>query len=460
MSKTIVRVLLLLLPALTGPARAGADYFTVGPDGDYATIQAALTRAAQTPVNPTSLVSHRILVQRGTYPENLRLPVPCCTLRWIHVSGGWNATFSSQDTDPTATVVNGRDRGRVLTASLSGGTLTLERLVLKEGYLLTGTTGFTYGAGLQASLSGTAALNLSLVHVRDNVIRGDGPGDAEAQGAGASVVLSDSARLRVYQSRFENNLTVPGGSALASYGGGLNVQVEDASSAIIQRSEFAGNWAYGSRFSNGGGVYAMVERGAGAGFVLEDTTFTGNVVHNSIGHGAGLELRMLAGDAGSTSRITRCRFLSNLVGGSQLSASVSGGTRVDVTDTLVARGRGGVKLLVNNSVANASNLTVADNQLRGIVGSVAGGRLTVFNTIAFANAGGDLALSGMESATGFNLVGIDPRFNGGSYELDGGSPAADAGTNTPPAGLGRLDLGRRPRVYNGTVDIGAYEWVP
>ena len=119
-----------------------------------------------------------------------------------------------------------------------------------------------------------------------------------------------------------------------------------------------------------------------------DSSFQGNVVHNAIGEGTGAALRTHQGGSGTTASVTRCRFVSNIVGLSQLSAELSNGTLLNVSDSLVADGRGGVRVLVNNSTANLRNLTVADNQLRGVRGSVTGGRLTVFNTIAWGNAGG------------------------------------------------------------------------
>jgi len=56
----------------------------------------------------------------------------------------------------------------------------------------------------------------------------------------------------------------------------------------------------------------------------------------------------------------------------------------------------------------------------------------------------------------------DPQFLGGepfSYELTEGSPCIDAGTpDTTGLNLPELDLAGNPRIYNGRIDIGAYEW--
>lgn len=460
MQKRAIGVALVLAAGgSAGPAHAAL--FTVGPSGRYATIQAALTEAMLSPIGTG--VSHDIRVQRGIYEENLRLPSPCCGVhRSVALTGGWNATFTSQSSDPAATVIDGRDRGRVFTAAnMISGYLGVANLTLREGYLRAGGVyGVGAGAGLSASLSGTASLRLNDVHVRDNTIRGEGSGDAEAQGAGAMVTTRDSAGFSAYRCRFERNMIVAGDAALSSRGGGVHLQIFGGG-AEIWGSDFVGNWAYGSRQSFGGGLYALVERGAGFGLNLDWLTFQGNVVSNTVGDGAGAALVMIGGDGlTDTGRLRRSRFLSHVVGRSQLYATASNGARFEASDSLVADGRGGVYLRGINGDAHLTNLTVADNQLRGIDAAATTGRVSVFNTIAFANAGGDLVLNGSSVTHGFNLVGMDPRFRPGSYELDGGSPAADAGTNAPPAGLGSTDLGGRPRVYNGTVDIGAYEWVP
>ncbi|MBS3767257.1 MAG: T9SS type A sorting domain-containing protein, partial [Candidatus Cloacimonetes bacterium] len=58
----------------------------------------------------------------------------------------------------------------------------------------------------------------------------------------------------------------------------------------------------------------------------------------------------------------------------------------------------------------------------------------------------------------------DPLFVGGdpfSYQLSAGSPCIDAGTpDTTGLNLPATDLAGNPRIYNGRVDIGAYEYKP
>ncbi len=449
-----------LCAVLSGGGAAQADILTVGPEGAYSSVQAALSAAATRPLG-----AHEVRVQRGTYTENLRAPNPCCGGRHIAVVGGWYNAFNSRDTDPASTVIDGRSRGRVFTAlGLTAGSLTLSTLTLRGGYLEAGGIhGVATGAGLRATVTGEARLALSWVNIERNVIRGEDGTNAEAQGAGAMVLLHDAPRFSAHRVFFRNNMIVLGGSSsLRAHGGGLHLQVFGGR-ADISRSEFTSNWSYGSLYSTGGGLHAMVQQPGGTGLTMVESSFEGNVVNNTLGEGAGAEIRLLQGDGIRTAYLERCRFLSNIGGRSQLDVSASGGSRFDAWDSLVADGRGGVDVIVNQSRAHLTNLTVADHQLQGIRGSVAGGSLTVHNSIAFGNGGGDLSLAGSSYTSAFNLVGIDPRFknpSAGDYDLDGASPAADAGTNTPPAGLRPADLAGRSRVYNGTVDIGAYEWHP
>ncbi|RKY13364.1 MAG: hypothetical protein DRP82_05480, partial [Planctomycetota bacterium] len=62
-----------------------------------------------------------------------------------------------------------------------------------------------------------------------------------------------------------------------------------------------------------------------------------------------------------------------------------------------------------------------------------------------------------------NCIHSDPQFvdaANGDYHLKDTSPCIDAGDNSlVPSGVDK-DLDGNPRIVNGTVDIGAYEYQP
>jgi len=87
-------------------------------------------------------------------------------------------------------------------------------------------------------------------------------------------------------------------------------------------------------------------------------------------------------------------------------------------------------------------------------------------TIEYCNIqGGSAAIAVNNNGTlnwGEGNIDEDPLFVGGepySYELLPGSPCIDAGTpDTTGLNLPDTDLAGNPRVVNGRIDIGAYEW--
>jgi hypothetical protein len=118
--------------------------------------------------------------------------------------------------------------------------------------------------------------------------------------------------------------------------------------------------------------------------------------------------------------------------------------------------------LFANSIASSSitisNYTIADNPVLGFRGIGAGTEL--WNTLLWNN-GSDAPDLENGATLAFCLAGTNPSFvdsANGNYRLLPGSPAIDAGTNSPQGGLRSFDLDGNPRPYNGVTDIGAYEF--
>jgi len=136
------------------------------------------------------------------------------------------------------------------------------------------------------------------------------------------------------------------------------------------------------------------------------------------------------------------------------------------------------------------NCTICDNDYcsQGTISLVDGGHVTLINTILrndpateiwfhpmydpnsatieYCNIErGGLAVAVNDNGTlnwGQGNIDADPMFVGGdpfSYELTEGSPCIDAGTpDTTGLNLPPTDLAGNPRIYNDTIDMGAYEW--
>jgi len=113
----------------------------------------------------------------------------------------------------------------------------------------------------------------------------------------------------------------------------------------------------------------------------------------------------------------------------------------------------------DTSVLRLTNLTVYGHSVTGVLLEGFGAASSLFNTIVFGSAT-SIDLSGTTVSTGGNLNGIDPLFIdpvNEDFHLHSGSPALNAGDNSPPNGLGPSDADGNPRVIDGVVDVGAYE---
>ena len=157
----------------------------------------------------------------------------------------------------------------------------------------------------------------------------------------------------------------------------------------------------------------------------------------------------------------RCRILDNEVQGTFWYAEGGGAYRGRLRNCVVVgntaqsseRGEGG-----GTYYSTCYNCTIVSNSVFGTRcegGGAYGGSL--HNTIVYGNLATNVPNEVSWSSGTYNsLVGVDPLFADGDYRLAAGSPCIDAGRNSYNAE--RLDLACAPRMRNGVIDIGAYEY--
>jgi hypothetical protein len=244
-------------------------------------------------------------------------------------------------------------------------------------------------------------------------------------------------------------------NSASSSGGGISMNQANMS---ISNCTFSGNTAgYGGGFYN---IYSSP--------TITNCIFSGNTAY--VGGG-------IYNAFNSSPTIANCLFTGNKATNTNLAALGGGGVAVDFSSQ---------PTFVNCTFSGNS----AANYGGGIM--VSGGHgytTTVINSILWANTaiqgGGQIALensvtvsvsySDVQSPTGGGIylesgtvlnwdstdISSDPLFAGPSYNdfhLQAGSPCIDTGSNAAvPAGI-TVDLDGKPRIVDGTVDVGAYEY--
>jgi len=195
--------------------------------------------------------------------------------------------------------------------------------------------------------------------------------------------------------------------------------------------------------------------------------------------------------ANSSPVITNCAIINNNVtNGSAGGVYSAGGTPIitncTITNNSARDGAGGIRCswMYVPCAATISNCTVSSNTPGGIYCYESSP--TFNNTILWSNAdyqiytsyGSNVTLNycdyadntinpnnivGSGTVTANNCITNDPLFvdtANGDYHLQAISPCIDAGDNSlVPAGV-TTDLDGNPRIQNGIVDIGAYEYQP
>ncbi len=293
----------------------------------------------------------------------------------------------------------------------------------------------TASGGGGAAFSNARDVELSHLVVSRNVASSSG-----------GIQIANAASLYAKHLLIEKNRTTS--TPYNGYGGGITFS-SDLVGAVIEMSDIIVRENQSG--SDGGGIYIY-----GSKPRLDRVTVSGNT---AIMEGGGLSIGT-GGDA----------ILTNaLITGNKSNAQGGG-------------------LYVEQAAPFLTNLTIAGNEATsggGIYASSAG-NLQIRNTIVHGNSSGLGFVNGVPKRlysmiqdrtenTDGNIASTDPLFaapatgpapfTGGDYHLQNGSPLKDKGNNdfylagqTPDLSTVKADLEYLERIYNGVVDLGAYEF--
>jgi hypothetical protein len=421
---------------------------TVGPDGTFGTIQAAINAVV---VGADTEI--RIQAQGLSYVENLLIP-NSFTSGSILLYGGWNDGFTVSSDDPEHTVVDGNGN-RVLDIAPGGGAFEIQSLSITNGTA-------EQGAGIFiAPSAGDPVITLRNCLIGDNTASSTG----SALGGGIWAILSGSQQLEIDDCLIIQNQSISSAGGLAN-AGGLGVIAGDSSRVIIRDTEFVENHIETTGPDSFGAAVFLQLSNSSEGD-LEECTLFGNTGSNSQGQVFGTGSWVTTSDT-AILRVPRTVWANNQGVGDDTGPQF-GSTHLD--QSAMRMSEAGVVwgdsdgLMISaesTSVVNLVNLTVADNPAVGLSLTEQGGAatLTLYNTISYNN-GTDLSTSGTVDEA-FNLIGVDPMFIDPTlfdYHLRIGSPAENMGDNDPPGGLSSVDLDGNPRIKDGIVDIGAFEGI-
>ena len=324
-----------------------------------------------------------------------------------------------------------------------------------EGYQVPGTT---IGDSAMRCVYLTNNAVLSGFTLTNGATRAAGDGDLEQSGGGA---WCESTNARITDCVFTANVANNSGGGIFSgtlFNCTLSINTAGgdgggAAKAVLNQCTLNGN----STGNNGGGA---------AGGTLNDCLITNNVAWTWNGGGA----------SGST--LNRCTLTGNsaLYGGGAVACTVN-------NCTLVANGAaygGGADgsdlnncLVVSNSVndtgagafdSTLTNCTVWGNTASDGTGGIEG--CDAYNCIIFGNDPANYRWGNLDYCCTEPLPGdgsgnfssdpllIDPL--SGDFHLQSNSPCINQGNDAYVAST--TDLDGNPRIFDGTVDVGAYEF--
>ena len=238
-------------------------------------------------------------------------------------------------------------------------------------------------------------------------------GNTFSNNSGGSAVVPDCTSLAVSHNRFLANAGASGSPGALYVYLGNGFEVDDNLFWANQGS------------SNGGAVdLDLIVQGAGTlyplptgTYVFTNNTFVGN---QAPGYGGGLSIQSQFGSS-PTIQLWNNLFWSNTAG-----------------------------------AGFGSDIYFDDDHLQDFNVT----QITLYNNAYVQSTAGYYVRVPVAPLGSGNLTASDPHFINaveGDFRLGIGSPMSDVGNNAAP-GLDSVDLGHLPRVVNGTIDVGAFEF--
>ncbi len=316
-------------------------------------------------------------------------------------------------------------------------------------------TGFTFDGGRNLNSEGAGILITGNSAITVNIINCTVRNNQAHAGGG----IANYGVLILTSSNIENNSAPnPGGTG----GGIINYNIISLNSTLI-----SGNMVY----TNGAGIYSASGR-----IFSYRSRFSHNAAND---FGGGIYLNS------GTALLDATQFDSNQSMNPGAGIAAVNNSQITLSNMLIVKNNatnGGAGIYLNQSTANIYNSTFADNIASSgkAIFSASGGAISVYNSIFYheQTAINDVeiflqndsrritlvrtlyqSLTNNGPATNVislnTVIGMDPVFMLGNYQLSKYSPFNNYGSNA--FGVTFMDINNNLRITNNVIDLGAYE---
>ena len=380
----------------------------LNPDEPLLTVFYALIKIIADSTNP-----HTIHLANGTYSPSQTgetLPIYC------------KSFVSLQGEDRFSTILDGEGLSRIVLCD-NDSCFSIENMTIKNGNA-------EYGGGIYCGQY--VSTNLINLTIKENIASFDGAG-----------IYCDS-----HSKLYITNVTIRENIVSSDYGCGGGIYCSPFSSLYLNDVTICENAGY-----HGGGIFIS----GGSELCLTNVI----IQENNAEYGGGIDLYE---SILSLTNVSIIKNNANNNGGGILS-SYSNSNLVNVTISgNTASGNGGGIYCKYNSNTSLINSILWNDLSQEIYFYQYGYPNTI--TISYSDIQGDSAgivtnnngiVKWLDGNIDADPLFIDP--DNGDYHFLSSSPCIDAGTpDTTGLNLPPFDLDGNPRIYNGIIDMGCYEW--